>query len=159
MVVGPLINDLAREFGAVIHGRQDPERPSAAELVIDEVHRPVLVGCRRCRRRSPMQADHLAPATTHSQLQAFQAIETVYALAPHGPAFPAQHHHDPFIAESGPGLSEITNAHTQCGLVLCLASVIPGRSLYPGQSARATGAYLKPLMDPMRDILATNWPQ
>jgi len=56
-------------------------------------------------------------------------------------------------------VGDVADAHAQGRLISCLAAVVPRRSLHLGQSARASGAHLEPLMDPVSDLQAANWPQ
>lgn len=53
----------------------------------------------------PLQTHVFAPADSHPQLQAILAIQPANTLAINPPAFPAQHHVEPSIAESGSRLA------------------------------------------------------
>lgn len=67
----------------------------------------------------------LAATDTHPELQAIEAIQAADPFAIHQPALPPQQHPDPLIPKPRSGMSQIANAHSECGLILRLAAAIP----------------------------------
>src|SRR5215510_8505760 len=52
----------------LIDGGEHSKPPSVSELIVDEIHAPVLVGCRGGRHWPAMQTDALSASDPHSDL-------------------------------------------------------------------------------------------
>ncbi len=55
--------------------------PAVEQLIVDEIHAPVLIGRGRPRHRTAVQAQPLAPADPHAHLQPVEPIQTMDTLA------------------------------------------------------------------------------
>jgi len=95
-----------------------------------------------------MECDVLASPHPHAQLQAIESVQSSDAFPIHQPAFPTQQHPDPQILKPGPGMSQITNAHPQRGLILRAASSIPGGATELGQPTGPHATDLKGAVKP-----------
>jgi hypothetical protein len=86
-------------------------RRPIGELIVNEIHAPVLVGGGRDRHWTPMQADPLTPPHPHSDLQPFEPVQPVHALVVHRPPLPSKHDLDAQIPESRTRIGNVANAH------------------------------------------------
>jgi hypothetical protein len=76
-----------------------------------KVPAPALGRTGRYGRGATMQGDVLPSPHTHPELQILESIESSHPLAIHQPAFATQEHPKAKIANAGPSMSQIANAH------------------------------------------------
>ncbi len=90
----------------VVDDVEDPESPTAGELVVDEIQRPAGVGDRLDEDRRP-RSHGAPPRPTLAHREAFFAVEPVDAVDPGRFAVLAQQDEQPSIAEPLPLIGEI----------------------------------------------------
>ncbi len=75
--------DLQRDAQAtpLVDHRQHPELPSAGQLIMDEIHGPVLVAAGRHRHWPAVQSDSLAPTHSHTNLESLQFVQALHPAA------------------------------------------------------------------------------
>lgn len=90
-----------------------PKLATCRQLIVHEVHRPILVRGDGLGHGTAMQTQSLRPTRTHAHLQAFQAIEPMDPVSSVFPTLPSEHDPDPFIAEPGSSMSDLPDPHAQ----------------------------------------------
>ena len=93
------VGDQRQAFaGEVVDDRQDAKPPAVAQLIVQEIERPALVGALRQRHRRPGAERPLAAAAT-AHLKPFLGIEPAQLLVVHRHALALQQDMQPAVAE------------------------------------------------------------
>ena len=145
---------LQRDAQAVplVDHRQHPELPPAGQLIMDEVHGPVLAAVRGHRHRPAMQTDALAPTHSHTNLESLQLVEPMHTVAANPPALPYEQDVQALVAETRSGRRQLPEPLPQSAAVACLRTVVPGRIPETDQRARRADAELKAIPYPSSDV-------
>src|SRR5689334_10798953 len=106
-----------------------------------------------------MQGDVFAPADTHAELQAFQAIEPPYAFPIHHPSFSSQQHPDPQNAKARSRVGELTDAETQRRLIRSSRGSIPRGTTEVGQLTGPLHADAVGRLKPRSQLASADGPQ
>lgn len=102
-----------------------------------------------------MQAQSLASPNPHTDLQTFELVQSVYALAIDLPAFAPKNRVDTLEAESRSALGDLADSHAQGRLILGGALAIPARPTDAPQPTRPDAAHPETILDPLRHLPAT----
>jgi hypothetical protein len=102
-----------------------------------------------------MQTESFAPSHPHANLQPFEPIKTMDALAIDPPAFTSQKNVDAQVTEAGSTQRYLAHAHAQSRPIGCRALAIPPRPTEPAEPTRPHTTDLEPLVDPPSEFLAT----
>jgi len=145
---------LQRDAQAVplVDHRQHPELPSAGQLIMDEVHGPVLAAARRHRHWPAVQADALAPTHSHTNLESLQLVEPMHTVAADPPALPYEQNVQALVAEARPGRRQLPKPLSQRAAVARLRPVVPSRVPEADQRAGPANTQLKTIPYPSRDV-------
>jgi hypothetical protein len=65
----------------LVRHRQHPELSSAGQLIMDEIHGPVLAAGRGRRLRPAVQTDPLVAPRAHANLESLQLVEPMRPVA------------------------------------------------------------------------------
>ena len=131
---------------------EHPEFPPVDELVMYEIHRPVLAASRRRRRRPTVQADALSSTDSHTNLEPLQLVKPVDPLAAHLPALPGKQDVQTFVSEPRSCRRQFPQPLPQPTAVLRLRLVVPGGIAKAAERAGPADTELEALVDPSSDI-------
>jgi hypothetical protein len=138
----------------LVDHRQHAKLPPVCQLVMNEIHGPVLTPARGGGSRSTVQTDALAPTHSHTYLEALQLVQPMDAVAAYPPAFPGQQDVQPFVAESRSCRRQFAQPLSQDAAVPGVAAVVPRRVPQTTQRAGAAYAQLKAIPYPSCDVPA-----
>lgn len=125
--------DIAREG---IDHCQNPQLLSGRELVVNEVHRPDIVGSHSLLPVLPQFGFNPALRCQIVQLQTQVSVNAIGSLDVGPPALAFQEHMHASIAITHTGLANLRNTTFQTGLIGTARGVVVGR---PIEVQRATG--------------------
>jgi len=95
-----------------------------------------------------MECDVLASPHPHAQLQAIESVQSSDAFPIHPPAFATQEHPNAQRPKSRARMGQIANTYPQGGLILRVASSIPGGATELGQPTGPHATDLKGAVKP-----------
>jgi len=136
----------------LVDHRQHPKLPSAGQLIMDEIHGPVLAAARRHRHWPAVQADAFAPTHSHTNLESLQLVEPMHPVAADPPTLPYEQDVQALVAEARPSRRQFPQSLPQGAAVARLRTVVPGRVPETDQRARPADAELEAIPYPSRDV-------
>jgi len=111
--------------GEVVHDRQRPELPPVREAVLQDIHRPQLLGPRGHRQRGGADpGPDLLPLPANFQV--FLRVDPVRPLVVHPEPFPAKKNVQPTVSEPRPSMRQLPHPVPQ-QLICLVPSPIPIR--------------------------------
>ena len=106
-----------REARVSVDDRQNPDLATSGQLVMNEIHRPNMVGMARLRAVSPQLRLDPALGNFVAELEVHLLVKAIDSLRVHGPAFTLDKNMHTPVAAAYPRLADILDLQLQLGLL------------------------------------------